>query len=291
MTLHCFLVTLPFLGGGFSAGGSSTEGGFKPSSQTAKKKQTKHNFSRFRPPPPPTLPHTQQHHTTMDGDTASLARFPFRPYYEGQALRICVTGAGGFIASNLGKRLKKEGHYVVACDWKRNEHLPVSGEGGRVAKSGARECGGNTRAGAVFSRGPPRPVDASRRPRSSRQRWLDTTRRQPSAGIGAAGGCTRPRRPAATARPVFEAATARAALPPPAPASARGSPARHTAGSVGGAWGVRWGLTSGLKPPNAAFPRARRRPRRGRARAALVFLWSTPVSPASRRPPPGCPCP
>ena len=36
----------------------------------------------------------------------------------------CVAGAGGFIASHLAKRLKSEGHYIVACDWKRNEHMP-----------------------------------------------------------------------------------------------------------------------------------------------------------------------
>lgn len=28
--------------------------------------------------------------------------------------------------SHLAKRLKSEGHYIVACDWKRNEHMPVS---------------------------------------------------------------------------------------------------------------------------------------------------------------------
>jgi len=38
-------------------------------------------------------------------------------------LRICITGAGGFIASHLAKRLKEDGHYIVACDWKRNEHF------------------------------------------------------------------------------------------------------------------------------------------------------------------------
>ena len=64
-------------------------------------------------------------------DTSTLARFPFLPYYPDAKLRICVTGAGGFIASALGKRLKKEGHYVVACDWKRNEHMAVSWKRGR----------------------------------------------------------------------------------------------------------------------------------------------------------------
>jgi len=38
-------------------------------------------------------------------------------------LKICVTGAGGFIGSHLAKRLKDEGHYVVACDWKCNEYF------------------------------------------------------------------------------------------------------------------------------------------------------------------------
>lgn len=43
--------------------------------------------------------------------------------YSRDVLRVCVTGAGGFIASHLAKRLKEEGHYVIACDWKRNEHF------------------------------------------------------------------------------------------------------------------------------------------------------------------------
>jgi GDP-D-mannose 3',5'-epimerase len=38
-------------------------------------------------------------------------------------MRICVTGAGGFIASHLAKRLKAEGHYVIAADWKTNVHM------------------------------------------------------------------------------------------------------------------------------------------------------------------------
>ena len=41
-------------------------------------------------------------------------------------LHSCVTGAGGFIASHLAKRLKLEGHYVVGVDWKKNEHMAVS---------------------------------------------------------------------------------------------------------------------------------------------------------------------
>jgi len=38
-------------------------------------------------------------------------------------LKICVTGAGGFIASHLARRLKNEGHFVRGVDWKENEHM------------------------------------------------------------------------------------------------------------------------------------------------------------------------
>lgn len=38
-------------------------------------------------------------------------------------LRICVTGAGGFIGSQLAKSLKSEGHCVIACDVKRNPYF------------------------------------------------------------------------------------------------------------------------------------------------------------------------
>ncbi|GIL74086.1 hypothetical protein Vretimale_4953 [Volvox reticuliferus] len=55
---------------------------------------------------------------------SKLAKYPFEPYWlEKRQLKICVTGAGGFIASHLARRLKSEGHYIVACDWKRNEHF------------------------------------------------------------------------------------------------------------------------------------------------------------------------
>ena len=37
--------------------------------------------------------------------------------------KIVVTGAGGFIASHLARRLKAEGHYVRAVDWKENEYM------------------------------------------------------------------------------------------------------------------------------------------------------------------------
>jgi hypothetical protein len=59
-------------------------------------------------------------------EASSLAKYPFEPYWPQKKLRICVTGAGGFIASHLAKRLKSEGHYIIACDWKRNEHFSVS---------------------------------------------------------------------------------------------------------------------------------------------------------------------
>ena len=39
--------------------------------------------------------------------------------------RSVITGAGGFIASHLARRLKQEGHWIRACDWKRNEHMSV----------------------------------------------------------------------------------------------------------------------------------------------------------------------
>lgn len=57
-------------------------------------------------------------------EVSGLAKFAFETYWP-EKLRICVTGAGGFIASHLAKRLKAEGHYIVACDWKRNEHFEV----------------------------------------------------------------------------------------------------------------------------------------------------------------------
>lgn len=58
-------------------------------------------------------------------ESSKLAKFPFEPYWPDGKLRICVTGAGGFIASHLAKRLKSEGHHIIGCDWKRNEHMPV----------------------------------------------------------------------------------------------------------------------------------------------------------------------
>lgn len=37
--------------------------------------------------------------------------------------RILVTGAGGFIGGHLAKRLKSEGHFVRAVDWKQHEYF------------------------------------------------------------------------------------------------------------------------------------------------------------------------
>lgn len=58
-------------------------------------------------------------------EVSQLAKYPFEPYWPEAKLKICITGAGGFIASHLARRLKSEGHYIIACDWKRNEHMPV----------------------------------------------------------------------------------------------------------------------------------------------------------------------
>lgn len=57
--------------------------------------------------------------------TEPQSTYPKCEYYPKQCLKICVTGAGGFIGGALGKRLKSEGHYVVACDWKKHEHMQV----------------------------------------------------------------------------------------------------------------------------------------------------------------------
>jgi len=58
-------------------------------------------------------------------EVSKLSKYDFQPYWPEKKLKICVTGAGGFIASHLAERLKSEGHYIIGCDWKRNEHMPV----------------------------------------------------------------------------------------------------------------------------------------------------------------------
>jgi len=57
---------------------------------------------------------------------AVTSKYGSEPYWPDAKLKICVTGAGGFIASHTAKRLKAEGHYIVACDWKTNEHMEES---------------------------------------------------------------------------------------------------------------------------------------------------------------------
>jgi hypothetical protein len=80
--------------------------------------------------------------------SSALAKYPFEPYWPEGKLKICITGAGGFIArcerrarnglwirctlllfrqapivapptlpscSHLAKRLKSEGHYIIGC--------------------------------------------------------------------------------------------------------------------------------------------------------------------------------
>jgi len=38
-----------------------------------------------------------------------------------EQIKVCVTGAGGFIGAHLARRLKQMGKYVVAVDWKKQE--------------------------------------------------------------------------------------------------------------------------------------------------------------------------
>jgi len=38
-------------------------------------------------------------------------------------IKVCVGGGAGFIGSHIAKRLKEEGMYVVAADWKENEFM------------------------------------------------------------------------------------------------------------------------------------------------------------------------
>lgn len=49
-------------------------------------------------------------------------------YWPKQRLTICVTGAGEFVGAELAKRLKKDGHYVVACDLKRPGWMPTDSD-------------------------------------------------------------------------------------------------------------------------------------------------------------------
>ncbi|CAD7973633.1 unnamed protein product, partial [Amoebophrya sp. A25] len=42
-------------------------------------------------------------------------------------LKICVAGGAGFIGSHLAQRLKRDGHYVVVADRRRNEFMAEQG--------------------------------------------------------------------------------------------------------------------------------------------------------------------
>lgn len=73
-------------------------------------------------------------------ESSKLAKYPFEPYWPAEKLRVCVTGAGGFIASHLAKRLKSEGHYIIGVDWKRNEHMPVRLASPRLLQAGCKHA-------------------------------------------------------------------------------------------------------------------------------------------------------
>ncbi|CAN6724839.1 unnamed protein product [Malus baccata var. baccata] len=45
------------------------------------------------------------------------------PYWPSEKLRVSITGAGGFVASHIARRLKNEGHYIIASDWKKNDYM------------------------------------------------------------------------------------------------------------------------------------------------------------------------
>ena len=46
--------------------------------------------------------------------------------WDGQKKKVCIGGGAGFIGSHLAKRLKQEGWYVIAADWKDNEFMKPS---------------------------------------------------------------------------------------------------------------------------------------------------------------------
>jgi nucleoside-diphosphate-sugar epimerase len=111
-------------------------------------------------------------------EASKLARFPFEAYWPERKLRVCVTGAGGFIASHVAKRLKAEGHEVIACDWKKNEHMVREGRPTRF-----------------FPRRPPRreapPASRPTRPPAARQARRRTLRAARLARIGSAADWAR----------------------------------------------------------------------------------------------------
>ena len=95
-------------------------------SEKKRKKAKKSESTRGRP-------RSGRHNATHRSERIDMAAAGYElrgvygtePYWPEKKLKICVTGAGGFIGSHLAKRLKEEGHHVVACDWKRNEHMEV----------------------------------------------------------------------------------------------------------------------------------------------------------------------
>ncbi|KAG5044384.1 hypothetical protein JHK87_008299 [Glycine soja] len=60
---------------------------------------------------------------TTDYGSFTYQNLEREPYWPSEKLRISITGAGGFIASHIARRLKTEGHYIIASDWKKNEHM------------------------------------------------------------------------------------------------------------------------------------------------------------------------
>lgn len=60
---------------------------------------------------------------TTDYGAYTYQNLEREPYWPSEKLRISITGAGGFIASHIARRLKTEGHYIIASDWKKNEHM------------------------------------------------------------------------------------------------------------------------------------------------------------------------
>jgi GDP-D-mannose 3',5'-epimerase len=65
----------------------------------------------------------QQNDASSFGEDYTYAELEREPYWPESPLRISITGAGGFIASHIARRLKGEGHYIIASDWKKNEHM------------------------------------------------------------------------------------------------------------------------------------------------------------------------
>ncbi|KAA8544921.1 hypothetical protein F0562_019684 [Nyssa sinensis] len=45
------------------------------------------------------------------------------PYWPSEKLRVSITGAGGFIAYHIARCMKSKGHYIIASEWKKNEHM------------------------------------------------------------------------------------------------------------------------------------------------------------------------